>query len=264
MDTLCKNRIVEEITLKVDADKSFWISKNVSVNSLIQNGPQCGIVALCMALNFLKIECTINDLMDKARHLNFTKNGEIFEVNFLYELAKLGTNAQIVDLKRDVDFFEELLKAKLILIPYDCDRNYEPCNKKGIKAHWALITGFLLPIDYEKSVAETFIDFNNRPKLSHRFEKKSTGLNFVDSIKEEQIEAMKNDFEENEEFRNLIYVICRQGKSKNLGVWSLGKLLESNRQLKEINTTKCDPDNFVLPSDGDLSKTLSGRFLVFY
>ena len=40
---------------------------------------RCGIVALCMALNCLKIDCTIDQLMEKAKNLNFTKNGEIFD-----------------------------------------------------------------------------------------------------------------------------------------------------------------------------------------
>jgi len=177
-------------------------------------------------------------------------------VNFLYELAKAQTPVEIINLNQDVDFFEVLLKSKLILIPYDTDRNYEPCNKNGIKAHWALITGFMVPVHIDESVSKTLIHF--------REENKPQGLTFVQSLEVSQVQELRKIFETNKQVSDLIHVICKQGKSKNLGVWSLKKLLESNRQLREINTEKCDPNNFVLPHDMDISKTLSSRFLAFF
>ena len=81
-----------------------------------------------MALNSLKIECTVDELMEKARQLNFTKNGEIFDgtntliflffsyfvsktkynflVSFLHGLAELYTKTELVNLKNDTDFFQ--------------------------------------------------------------------------------------------------------------------------------------------------------------
>lgn len=256
MDTLCGNRIVDEIIAKVDSNESFWVCQQIDAKTVIQNGPQCGIVALCMALNALKTECTVDELMEKARELYLTKNGEIFNVDFLHELAQPYVKTEIMKFNEDVDFFETLLKAKLILIAYDTDFNYEPCNKKGIKAHWALVTGFLLPINHNDSVSKKLIDYDD--------ETKPIGINFIKSLKYEEIHSIRSIFESNQTFRELVYVICKQGKSKNLGVWRLEKLLESNRQLKEVNSNKCDPINFVLPPDGDISKTLSSRFLVFY
>ena len=50
--------------------------------------PRCGIVALCMALNCLKIECTVDELMKQARKLNFTKKGEIFDGNDIIFLRR--------------------------------------------------------------------------------------------------------------------------------------------------------------------------------
>lgn len=32
-----------------------------------------------MALNYMKVNCTIDGLMEEARKLNFTKKGEIFD-----------------------------------------------------------------------------------------------------------------------------------------------------------------------------------------
>ena len=70
--------------------------------------------------------------------------------------------------------------SKFILIAYDCDFNFEPCNKNGKKAHWALITGYVFPfepIQYESlsqdasiidlnSVSELF-DVKNLVKINH-------------------------------------------------------------------------------------------------
>jgi hypothetical protein len=161
----------------------------------------------------------------------------------------------------EIDFFEQILNSKLILIAYDCDFNYEPCNKKGIKAHWALITGFLLPLDltdknsdliYKKTEAET--QFNV--------------LDYTKPLQFEQIQYLRKNYENkilsnNKNFKDLVFVICKHGKSKNLGIWNLSKLIESNKQLKQINDSKCNRDEFVLPVDGDLSRTLSSKYLVF-
>lgn len=165
------------------------------------------------------------------------------------------TKADLVDMKTDADFFAEVLKGKLILIAYDTDVNYEPCNKGGVKAHWTLITGFLVPIEFRDTISKSVVE--------HTDDNRPVGINFIRSLRPGDSDALKAKYESSNEFRSLIYVTCKQGKSKKLGVWKLAKLLESNRQLKEINSSKCDPLNFVLPADGDLSKSLSLRFLVF-
>ena len=59
------------------------------------------------------------------------------------------------------------------------------------------------------------------------------------------------------------YVICKHGKSKHSGVWHLGRLIESNRQLKQVDEQKCGPAEFVRPSDGNICATLSSRALIF-
>ena len=37
-----------------------------------------------------------------------------------------------------------ILHGHPILVPYDNDKNFEPCLKYGHKAHWAVLTGKLL------------------------------------------------------------------------------------------------------------------------
>ena len=59
------------------------------------------------------------------------------------------------------------------------------------------------------------------------------------------------------------YVICKHGKSKHSGVWNLKRLIESNRQLKQIDELKCNEDDFVRPRDGNIGATLSSKVLIF-
>lgn len=32
---------------------------------------------------------------------------------------------------------------------YDADKNFSPCQKRGHKAHWAVVTGMILPLDLQ-------------------------------------------------------------------------------------------------------------------
>ncbi|RNA10856.1 hypothetical protein BpHYR1_053428 [Brachionus plicatilis] len=142
-------------------------------------------------------------------------------------LSSIDDEYQIIDL---------VLENNLVLIAYDCDLNFEPCFKQGLKAHWALITGAIIPIDAAQST--NFVDQN--------FE-----TNFVyhqTPIEEEKIRILN-------QFSNLdrIHVICRHGKSKYPGVWSMKKLIESNKQLNLIDNKKCDDENFIKPEHGDLN-----------
>jgi len=36
---------------------------------------------------------------------------------------------------------KELLLGHPVLVPYDNDKNFEPCLRKGHRAHWAVLTG---------------------------------------------------------------------------------------------------------------------------
>lgn len=147
----------------------------------------------------------------------------------------------------DSEFFKEILNSKLILISYDCDFNFEPCKKNGKKAHWALITGFLLPINI----------------------KNDSNLN---SLNDRKLLNLNNNDIENIAFSNLLgkiklddetCVICRHGKSKHSAIWNLNRLLESNRQLKFVDEDKCNENNFVLPFNGNIEESLSSKALIF-
>ena len=178
----------------------------------------------------------------------------------MLELAKPRASLiALNEVDRELDFLEAILSAKLSLIAYDCDFNYEPCNKKGVKAHWALIIGFLLPVDLVNSEQFLPSDSAQRPNEILHF---TTQL-AVDQIKHLRYNYENKTFANNKAFRDLVYVVCKHGKSKNVGIWNLKKLIESNSQLREINSSKCDRSQFVLPDDGDLTKTISSKVLIF-
>jgi hypothetical protein len=148
-----------------------------------------------------------------------------------------------------MNLLEIILKSKLILVAYDCDFNFEPCNKNGTKAHWALITGFLIP-DYLSLASNT--NEENTQLLSI--------LNHWENLDQTQIDNILKNYSE---ISHKIHVICKHGKSKHSGVWNLKSLYESNRQLLMVDNEKCKIDEFIRPFDGNIQRGLASKVLLF-
>ncbi len=144
---------------------------------------------------------------------------------------------------------EKILNSKLALIAYDCDFNFEPCNKNGSKAHWALITGFLIP------------DCSNL--ANHTEEENAQIISILNQNEELNQIKLDNILKNYSQYSQKIYVICKHGKSKHSGVWNLNSLFESNRQLLMIDDEKCKIDEFIRPFDGNIQKGLASKALVF-
>ena len=85
------------------------------------------------------------------------------------------------------DLVKEINDGRVFLVPYDCDKNFEPMKRNGEGAHWAAIVGYFL---HEKSMTEEAGE--NSTKI--KFEPKASEL---ESISEEEL-----------------YLIAYQGKSK--------------------------------------------------
>ncbi|XP_055906386.1 actin maturation protease [Eupeodes corollae] len=193
-----------------------------NIPSILQKGPTCGLAALSMLLNG---NPTAEELLKKAKQLNYTNNGEMFSAKNLFKLicdtltdrdndgskTTTVTTATVAGGSEmpqfDCQMYEGqlncakvrdcLLNGACIFIAYDPDFNNLPCLKYGHKAHWALIIGYLI--------------------------------------------------DERDEF----YVIARHGKSKNLAVWSLKSLSASNSNLEEFSQPIGYPNcEFLLPKDG--------------
>lgn len=115
-----------------------------------------------------------------------------------------------------------MVVLKSLIYSYDADVNHAPCLKSGHRGHWALVVGYL--IDDHDEVSRH--DRHNSNKIKDM----SFFLQF--------------------------YVLARHGKTRNLAVWSLTALSESNANLKEFAQPNGYPDcTFLLPPggiDGDL------------
>jgi hypothetical protein len=105
---------------------------------------------------------TADELLDSAKTLRYTNNGEMFSTKWLLDLFKETLTSTTLNPKNlreylydgvlDSEFIREKLKQhSMLLVPYDADRNHSPCNNRGHKAHWCLITGYLIDDSNEVS-----------------------------------------------------------------------------------------------------------------
>uniref|UniRef100_A0A672S2J3 Actin maturation protease n=1 Tax=Sinocyclocheilus grahami TaxID=75366 RepID=A0A672S2J3_SINGR len=99
-----------------------WLLFNKYVPSLIQDGPQCGLVALWMATHLLQPPKTVvlETLVQVAKDNGYTKQGEMFSVMRILHCL-----------------MNDICSDRL-------DFNHEPCLRNGHKAHWAVVSGVLL------------------------------------------------------------------------------------------------------------------------
>ncbi|GCC19430.1 hypothetical protein chiPu_0018376 [Chiloscyllium punctatum] len=223
-----------------------WLLINKYIPSLIQDGPQCGLVALWMAghlLNLCEVQ-GLNEIVDSAKARSYTVQGEMFSGANMVKLAKevfhchgellndglMGTNKARI--------MQHLLAGYPVLVPYDEDFNHEPCLCKGHKAHWAVISGALLGLKCELSedLHEADPDI---PGLFYRRENVS-GANYSEDTVVE------------------VYLVAKQGKSLKYQLWPYDRVHNSNVQLMEFSPKReCDGTVYVIP-DGGVESGLCG------
>ncbi|XP_047498105.1 mucin-17-like isoform X1 [Penaeus chinensis] len=147
----------EEEIRKVFANVKDWgileeetetLSVYTQLRPNIQQGPQCGLVALSMASQVFPETVDVADLLKEARRRGFTKHGEMFSSEAMVSLAE-GITGMEATIRRDVlcdprTLLELLMKGDLILVPYDAERNHLPGFRGGHKAHWGIICGCLV------------------------------------------------------------------------------------------------------------------------
>ena len=91
---------------------------------------------------------TVSHLFDDAKKRGFTQHGELYSVDYMRRLALENISDLRPEILKKLQWFPEKLisalqQGALVLIPYDSDFNHSPCLKKGHKAHWALLVGFI-------------------------------------------------------------------------------------------------------------------------
>ena len=121
---------------------------------------RCGLSALGMAVELLQKhnndstttlpeqkeeEHELDCLLKMAQLKGFSCQGEMYSAENLAKLAKefYGVECLVTSDGFEDDNFviSEVLKGHAILVPYDADKNHEPCLENGQRAHWALVTG---------------------------------------------------------------------------------------------------------------------------
>ena len=228
------------------------------VEPVIQNGPMCGQVVKTMAYAMLGGSYTgasddkahPETLLQVVKERETSKNGEIFAVEYLEDIARdhLHCQAEVVELAL-VDVLDVILQGKALLVPYDADKDHTPCLEKGYKAHWCLLVGFAIILSST---------FDNSYILQCCTPSLSLPGHFV--IREDQkasLLANKLSLQSSAQ----LYVFARHGKSAHLGLWKFTSLLESNGNLVEIDPKRTRPGEYVIP-DGGIEKGLSGKALV--
>lgn len=235
-----------------NGDESFSvISKLLPVKPLLQSGPQCGLVAFCMASQLLQsIPIGVDEAFGTAKRLKFTNEGEMFSVENMLKLSKelLSCSCRIHHNLCEGEVARLLLQGNPILIPYDSDRNFEPCLRGGRTAHWAVVHGLCLALP--TSEVDFLRDSLTEDPQCHRILHLNDDSSLSDATVQDLLSRSVNTF-----------AYGSQGKSRSVGLWHLDELLDSNRNLAEPGQ-RHDIARFVIP-DGGVAVGLGGKLLSF-
>ncbi|CDW53582.1 Peptidase C39 2 domain containing protein [Trichuris trichiura] len=191
-----------------------------NVKPTIQDGPQCGIVALYIAASCLEVPCspTVEQIMQTAKSMGISHFGEILS-GIAYWMAQLANRmldccAKVVDIS-DLNYreiVEHLLNNGPVLIPYDSDKNFEPCLKGGRNAHWCVLVGLFI-VDLKP----------NDRKANLQWIKDAQIINA-------RFAALNDD-------QMQVFIIAMHGKSRYPGIWDLHALKNSNNNLFDLGRT---------------------------
>lgn len=200
----------------------------------LQEGPQCGLVALATAAGR-----SVAEVQRLAVERGHTRQGEMFSAAGMAELATelLGRPALVQNtaalLSSPVDLQRSLAAGHRLLLPYDCAPGHGPALLGGRKAHWALLAGLaVLPA--------------TRAELP-------AGLQCWQS--EEGVVVVPPDTPPHQLAGLLdrvgveVLVVGRQSKSLVLGLWDRQELIDSNNNLKTLGCERQE-DQYVIPSGG--------------
>ncbi|XP_062965771.1 actin maturation protease isoform X2 [Cynocephalus volans] len=218
-----------------------WILFCADLPSLIQEGPQCGLVALWMAGTLLSPPSGIplERLVQVAMERGYTAQGEMFSVADMGRLAQevLGCQAELLcgglgSPNRDL-VLQHLVSGQPLLIPYDEDFNHEPCQRKGHKAHWAVSAGVLLGVQ-------------DLPSLGYSEDPELPGLFYPVPGMPCQLPSLPE-----EGFPGAVYLLSKQGKSWHYQLWDYDQVRDSNLQLTDFSPSRAnDGRAYVVPAGG--------------
>lgn len=229
-----------------------WILFCADLPSLIQEGPQCGLVALWMAGALLSppsgvpLETLVRVAVDRG----YTAQGEMFSVADMGRLAQetLGCQTELLRSglggpNRDL-VLNHLIAGHPLLIPYDEDFNHEPCKRKGHKAHWAVSAGVLLGVQ-----AVPGLGYAEDPELPGLFHPVPSTPCHPPPLPKESTSGA-------------IFLLCKQGKSWHYQLWDYDQVQESNLQLTDFSPSRAADGLVYVVPPGGVQAGLCGQALL--
>uniref|UniRef100_T1J5T9 Actin maturation protease n=1 Tax=Strigamia maritima TaxID=126957 RepID=T1J5T9_STRMM len=210
------------------------------IDAVIQNGPTCGLVALQMATQLFHPNRVpaIDEILTTAQNEGYTIQGEMFSASDMSRLARKLLHCETSVLNDGLAsrhaIVQHILRGDPILVPYDADFNFEPCCKRGHKAHWAVVAGVIIAIP---KAAVTDL---------RTYELNSGLTNLFHATEKSDKEALASLCQQ-----GTLYILAKQGKSNWLGLWLYDNLQLSNSNLIEMDPNRvAEGSKYHLPKGG--------------
>jgi len=222
----------------------LWHNKDTVAR--LQDGPQCGLVAVAIAAGD---QVEVDTVVNMAKDLGYTNLGEMFSVDNMASLCKkvLDTEAIVCDTRLLLQpswIIEKFIDGWQLLVPYDCAPNHSPAMFGGNKAHWGLITGWVLITEKENDLSSVITkEVENRENMV-------IVTAVEDKSKLQSLLKLPS---------SKLMLVARQSKSLVLGVWDVQMLVDSNENLKSVEDKR--GEEFVMP-EGGVEAGLCGRMVL--
>ncbi|XP_054650462.1 actin maturation protease [Dunckerocampus dactyliophorus] len=233
-----------------------WILMNTYVPSLVQDGPQCGLVALWMAAHLLQHTVVDMDAVVRtARSRGFTAQGEMFSACNMALLAEevCGCKAELLSggLSGNASrIIAHLWARQPVLIPYDEDYNHEPCQRRGHRAHWAVASGVLLGVDQGSVSIEHAQPDPTLPWIHLCGDSSSSSSSSCPAVCSSSLRE--------------VYILAKQGKSIRYQMWSLDSVAGSNEQLKTMDPQRSSDGTAYVVPEGGVEVGLAGQAVLLH
>ncbi|KAM9359749.1 actin maturation protease [Symphorus nematophorus] len=230
-----------------------WILVNTYVPSLIQDGPQCGLVALWMSAHLRQPQLSVDmeTVVQTALSRGYTAQGEMFSADNMARLAEevSGCKAELLSGglsgKNTETIISHLWGRQPVLFPYDEDFNHEPCQRSGHRAHWAVASGVLLGLEQGSVSTELTQPDSTMPWLSLATDSSCPCPVGSTTVRE-------------------VYILAKQGKSLRYQLWSLDSVAQSNEQLRTMDPQRAsDGTRYVVPAGG-VEAGLAGQAVLLH
>ncbi|XP_014865038.1 PREDICTED: UPF0692 protein C19orf54 homolog isoform X1 [Poecilia mexicana] len=230
-----------------------WLLVNKYVPSLIQDGPQCGLVALWMAAHLRQPQLSVamETVVQTAVRRGYTAQGEMFSACNMALLAEelCVCKAELLSGglsgRNTAAIIKHLWSGQPVLVPYDEDFNHEPCQRQGYRAHWAVASGVLLGL--------------NQVSANNEHVQPDPSLPWLYVAKGGHLPCPVTGTSTTE-----VYILAKQGKSLRYQLWSLDSVARSNGQLRMMDPLRAnDGSQYVVP-EGGVEAGLAGQAVLLH